>query len=124
MPTTPAEPLDATLISGHEEHEIVSNATEARRTFFALLSGVVSDPTRVVMIEHKDLPGRAMLVGEGYRAYARQLEQLVALLFQRLQPAAGFSLIGSGSLRGGLGEALEETRGAQRGQAAHKFDTL
>ena len=51
---------DLPILDSHHERTVLRNATEARQQFFVLLSEVVADPSEVVLIEHKDLPGRGM----------------------------------------------------------------
>lgn len=123
-----AEPTDSTdelvLVEPHHEHTLWRTATDARQQFFTLLSGVVLDPSEVVLIEHKDLPGRGMLVGEGYRAYVRQLERLVKTLSNRLQPAGSFRLVGTMTLQGSLEDTLGELRTIQGTRSASKFDDV
>lgn len=89
------------LLASHEEHESTVKATKAREQFFPLLESVVNDERHVVYIEHKDLPGRAMLVSERYQQYVRELEATVRAL---VGPAA--------------------VRAAQAERALTKFDTL
>ena len=86
---------DLPILDSHHERTVLRNATEARQQFFVLLSEVVADPSEVVLIEHKDLPGRGMLVSEAYREYVRHLERLVKTLAAR-----------TAGNRWGMGEAL------------------
>ena len=113
-----AEPDD---FQTHREHTVHYNATEARQQFFALLTKVVADPEEVVLIEHKDLPARGMLVGETYRTYVRQLERLVKSLSKELQPHGKFRLAGTMTLRGDLNESLSKVRADAATRGASKL---
>lgn len=113
------------VFAGREERIVSCNATEAHQQFFALLSEVVADPSEVVLIEHKGLPQRGMLVGEGYRTYVRQLEQLVRAFASSVRPpAASFRLAGTMTLPGELEPALDDLRADAHAAFARKIDDL
>ena len=125
--TTPAEFSPATalaLLASQTEHPSTVKATKAREQFFPLLESVVNDERCVVFVEHKDLPGRGMLVSERYQEYVRQLEATVRAL---LAPAAGptFRLAGSVSVAAN-GDDLDAELAALRAdhalRTAAKFD--
>lgn len=109
------------LLATHRENETSVKATRARDQFFPLLESVVSDPTRVVYVEHKDLDGRGMLVGEGYREYVRRLEQalrdLIGAVPEQTMPLAGSMTLSAAAL-----DDLDATIGKLRskGTAARK----
>ncbi len=115
------------LLASHEERETTVKATKAREQFFPLLESVVKDGRQVVYVEHKDLPGRALLVSEGYQTYVRALEATVRAL---VGPAAGphFALAGSLSLPAESLETLDDQlaawRATQADRAASKFGAL
>ncbi len=114
------------LLASHEELETSVKATKAREQFFPLLESVVNDERHVVYVEHKDLPGRAMLVSERYQQYVRDLEATVRAL---VGPAAGprFALAGSLTVSAegdDLDRSLAALRAAQVERATAKFDAL
>lgn len=133
MSNSPDERNAATalaLLAAHEEHPSTVKATKAREQFFPLLEAVVRDPHCVVYVEHKDLPGRGILVGEGYRQYVRELEATVRAL---LGPAPGvrFTLAGSLSLGADASDGLADVerelaalRADQAERAAARFDDV
>ena len=110
---------DLPILDSHHERTVLRNATEARQQFFVLLSEVVADPSEVVLIEHKDLPGRGMLVSEAYREYVRHLERLVKTLAART--AGSFRLVGTVVLHGDVDDALRDLRGSERSRVETKF---
>lgn len=116
------------FLADHEEHAVTIKATEARQQFFHLLGRVVADTSALVIVEHKDLPGRAMLVSESYRDYVRQLEHLVRVMSAPSEPlAAAFRLAGSMSLAedgDSADVALDTARARGRRLAARKFADL
>ena len=125
--STPAEFSAASalaLLASHAEHASTVKATRAREQFFPLLESVVNDERCVVFVEHKDLPGRGMLVSERYQQYVRQLEATVRAL---LAPTAGpsFMLAGSVSVSAN-GDDLEASIASLRTdhavRTAAKFD--
>ena len=125
--TTPAEFSAATalaLLASHAEHLSTVKATRAREQFFPLLESVVNDERCVVFVEHKDLPGRGMLVSERYQEYVRQLEATVRAL---VAPAAGptFLLAGSVSVAANgddLDAEIASLRADHAVRTAAKFD--
>lgn len=112
------------MLASHAEHPSTVKATRAREQFFPLLESVVNDERCVVFVEHKDLPGRGMLVSERYQQYVRQLEATVRAL---LAPAAGSTFLLAGSVSGAAnGDDLESditaVRADHTARTAAKFD--
>lgn len=112
-------------IGAHRERTTIITATEARQQFFTLLGKVIADPSELVLVEHKDLVGRAMLVSEAYRDYVRQLEALVSsLLDGGTSPSPAFRLAGSMTVVGDASTALAAARSDAAVRSARKFEGL
>ncbi len=124
---TPAEFSAASalvLLASHAEHLSTVKATRAREQFFPLLESVVNDERCVVLVEHKDLPARGMLVSERYQEYVRQLEATVRAL---LAPTPGptFLLAGSVSVAANgddLESSIASLRADHAARTTAKFD--
>lgn len=115
------------LLATHQENESSVKATRAREQFFTLLESVVNDPTRVVYVEHKDLDGRGMLVGEGYREYVRRLEQalrdLIGVVPEQTMPLAGSMTLSADALDD-LDATISKMRAKGNVARRAKFRTL
>ena len=111
------------LLASHVERPSTLEATAARAQFFPLLESVVLDPGTNVFVEHKDLPGRGMLVGEQYHAYVQKLEQVVRALTEPA-PVTPFRLAGSITCVTAPDAAIAESRADQARETRAKFASL
>lgn len=112
------------LLEEHREHTVTVKATKARNDFFPLLEAVVLNPAEVVEVEHKGLPGRALLVNAQFRDYVRQLEHAVRALLGPAVGGAAFRLAGSLAVTDDVEGAVQALRSGDRRAAAARFDDL
>src|SRR5579872_5050123 len=110
-------PDPAPMIADHREEVVRRPATAARAEFFELLENVVANPNLVVLIEHRHLPQRGVLVGEAYLEYVRQLERLVRDLLVARAPADSFTLCGTATLNEDLERAIAAMRAGEAAAA-------
>jgi hypothetical protein len=111
-------------LEAKRERTVRTNATDARRQFFALLDEVSANPDEVVEVAHRDHAEPVLLVHADYRRYVRQLESLVHSLIGRGATGARFQLGGSITIRPDVDAALETIRNEQGARSAAKFADL
>ena len=99
-------------------------ATQARADFFQLLDEVVTDPDTMVLIQHRHLPRRAVLLSEQFLEYVKQLERVIADLMATRSSASRFTLCGSGELHGDLEAAIAEMRQGGNSDMESRFRDL
>jgi predicted flavoprotein YhiN len=112
------------LLEQHREHSVSVKATQARTDFFPLLGEVAGDPSEIVEVEHKGLPGPVLLVNSAYREYVRQLEQAVRALLDLYPDSAPFRLAGSVVAIGDVDAAMRELRDDAARSSRDRFADL
>lgn len=126
MSITDLSPVAAALalLEEHHEHTVTVKATQARAEFFPLLESVAADPSEIVEVEHKGLPGRALLVNAQFRDYVRHLERTVRALLGPAPGGSAFRLAGSLAVVEDVEAAVESLRKREREAAADRFVDL
>jgi len=112
------------LLEQHREHSVSVKATQARHDFFPLLGEVAGDPSEIVEVEHKGLPGPVLLVNAAYRDYVRRLEQAVRALLDLYPESAPFRLAGSMVAVGDVDHALRDLRDDADRSSRERFADL